>query len=728
MNEGVINLRVLVTGGYGFIGSHTAEKFYREGHDVTIIDNLSTGSKKNVSFKHKFYEMDVTDHACDKVFDSRKFDAVVHLAAQVDVGVSMKDPYKDSESNVLGLANILQLSHKHGVKKVFFASSAAVYGLNEQIPLQESETCDPISTYGMNKHVGEMYCNKWGSIYDLDTVTFRFSNVYGPRQGMTGEGGVVSKFIIQALQHEPLTVFGDGEQTRDFIYVEDVAEAILKAMESPVTGIYNLSANTQTSVNNLIDELNKYSDLEDVVYTDEAPGDIKHSRLDNTRVKKDLDWVPLNTFGEGFEKTFEWFKENTEFKREKKKAAIPFSEKINRFGSGLPYAENLLLFALAITASVFLQDTFFMVDFILFYIVIAASLFGRNQSLISVGLGLSWFLFVNISNGREPISMLVDMNALILMGLYVFVGLTLSYVLDRKEKAIQYTQEEYRTLDEKYGSLHEVYKDTLHVKNELQEQVLYTNNSYGNVYEIVRELDSLDEEELQEASVKMVEKLMNRGEAALFKTNYDGSMSAVAKSDLLIVQDTLSLPEEAKNQIYAGKVFVNKNFNAMLPSMLAPLYIEGKVYGVMGVYHLPFEKCTLFYQNLLSIALKMVASAIGKALLYKSSEESQRYIDGTSVLRPGYFIELLENRERVANPFQAPQTLITVVHNNIELEELAKVFEPALEENEFMGLDQDGHLCFLIFNDQENKVEHFLQLLENSGFELNVTQEEKYYG
>ncbi|WP_166786782.1 NAD-dependent epimerase/dehydratase family protein [Jeotgalibacillus salarius] len=721
-------MRVLVTGGYGFIGSHTAEKFYREGHDVTIIDNLSTGSKKNVSFKHKFYEMDVTDHACDKVFDSRKFDAVVHLAAQVDVGVSMKDPYKDSESNVLGLANILQLSHKHGVKKVFFASSAAVYGLNEQIPLQESETCDPISTYGMNKHVGEMYCNKWGSIYDLDTVTFRFSNVYGPRQGMTGEGGVVSKFIIQALQHEPLTVFGDGEQTRDFIYVEDVAEAILKAMESPVTGIYNLSANTQTSVNNLIDELNKYSDLEDVVYTDEAPGDIKHSRLDNTRVKKDLDWVPLNTFGEGFEKTFEWFKENTEFKREKKKAAIPFSEKINRFGSGLPYAENLLLFALAITASVFLQDTFFMVDFILFYIVIAASLFGRNQSLISVGLGLSWFLFVNISNGREPISMLVDMNALILMGLYVFVGLTLSYVLDRKEKAIQYTQEEYRTLDEKYGSLHEVYKDTLHVKNELQEQVLYTNNSYGNVYEIVRELDSLDEEELQEASVKMVEKLMNRGEAALFKTNYDGSMSAVAKSDLLIVQDTLSLPEEAKNQIYAGKVFVNKNFNAMLPSMLAPLYIEGKVYGVMGVYHLPFEKCTLFYQNLLSIALKMVASAIGKALLYKSSEESQRYIDGTSVLRPGYFIELLENRERVANPFQAPQTLITVVHNNIELEELAKVFEPALEENEFMGLDQDGHLCFLIFNDQENKVEHFLQLLENSGFELNVTQEEKYYG
>ncbi|KIL43539.1 hypothetical protein KP77_32450 [Jeotgalibacillus alimentarius] len=720
-------MRVLVTGGYGFIGSHTAEFFYREGHDVTIIDNLSTGSEENISFKHTFYEMDVKDHACDKVFDSKKFDAVVHLAAQVDVGISMQDPYKDSESNVLGLANILQLSKKHGVKKVFFASSAAVYGLNEHIPLQESEVCDPISTYGVNKYVGEMYCEKWGSIYNLDTVTFRFSNVYGPRQGMSGEGGVVSKFITRALRHEPLTVYGDGEQTRDFIYVEDVAEAILKAMESNITGMYNLSANTQTSVNDLIDELTRYADLEDVVYTDEAPGDIKHSRLDNTRVKRELDWVPLHTFSEGFEKTFEWFQENTEFKR-RKKESIPFAEKISRMGPVIPYAENFFLFALAIAGSILLQDTFFMIDFILFYIVIAASIFGRSQSLLSIGLGLSWFLFVNISNGREPISMLVDMNALILMGLYVFVGLTLGYVIDRKEKAIEYTQVEYQTLSEKYDSLHAVYNDTLHVKNELQEQVLYTNHSHGTIYEIVKALDSLHESDLLWGSVSMTEKLMNNSEVALFKVNTEGTLTVAAKSDLLPAMQSFELPEAASDSLRAGRVFVNKNFDSSLPSMMAPIKVSGHEYGVLGVYHLPFEKYSLFYQNLLLIASKMTASALDKAIQYQRAVDSDRYIKGTSVLKPSFFTELLENREFVANPFQAPQTLITVVHEHISLEELSGVFEPALEENEFMGLDQDGHLCFLIFNDQENKVEQFLKLLENSGFELNVTQEEKYYG
>jgi nucleoside-diphosphate-sugar epimerase len=313
-------MKVLVTGGYGFIGSFVAETFFKEGHDVYILDNLSTGNQENIHFKHKFFQRNVEDPICEDIFKSNRFDVVVHLAAQVNVGTSMENPYLDSQSNVLGLANILQLSKKYGVKKVVFASSAAVYGLNDEIPLTENSTCDPVSPYGMNKWVGELYCKKWSQVFDMETLCFRFSNVYGPKQGTVGEGGVISIFINNVLQGQPLQVFGDGEQTRDFIFVGDVAYAIYRGVEYDLNGIYNLSTNTETSVNEFIDSLKAVADVKDVLYKEPKPGDIKYSRLDNTRLKKDLDWVPLHNFQEGLEKTYEWFKDN----KKKKKETIPF--------------------------------------------------------------------------------------------------------------------------------------------------------------------------------------------------------------------------------------------------------------------------------------------------------------------------------------------------------------------------------------------------------------------
>lgn len=303
-------MRVLVTGGYGFIGSFVAETFFKEGHDVYIIDNLSTGNKGNVEFKHKYFELNVEDPRCEEVFNSNRFDIVIHLAAQVNVGTSMENPYLDCQSNVLGLANILQLSKKYGVKKVVFASSAAVYGLNEDIPLKEDALCDPLSPYGMNKWVGELYCKKWNEVFGMETLCFRFSNVFGPKQGTIGEGGVISIFINNVLEGKELQVFGDGEQTRDFIYVEDVAYAIYRGVEYNLNGIYNLSTNTETSVNDFIHTLEVMADVKTVIYNEPKQGDIKYSRLDNTRIKKELDWVPLHNFQEGLEKTYEWFKGN----------------------------------------------------------------------------------------------------------------------------------------------------------------------------------------------------------------------------------------------------------------------------------------------------------------------------------------------------------------------------------------------------------------------------------
>jgi UDP-glucuronate decarboxylase len=251
-------MKVLITGGYGFIGSHVADRFYKEDYEIFIIDNMETGNKKNISFKHKGYELAVEDPKCEEIFKAVQFDVVVHLAAQVSVPKSFENPRKDTASNVVGLVNMLTLSKKYHVKKFIFASSAAVYGMNENLPLLEEELCEPISPYGISKWVGESYCQKWNEIYNFECVCFRFANVYGPRQNSQGEGGVVSIFVNNTLQKKSLQIFGDGGQTRDFIFVGDVADAIYRASNSMISGTYNLSTNTETSVNNIVEILKIY--------------------------------------------------------------------------------------------------------------------------------------------------------------------------------------------------------------------------------------------------------------------------------------------------------------------------------------------------------------------------------------------------------------------------------------------------------------------------------------
>lgn len=300
-------MKILVTGGYGFIGSFVSEKFIKEGHDVIIIDNMSSGNVKNCDFRHVSYIVDAESPFCEPIFQNHQIDVVVHLAAQINIVTSMENPYADTKSNILGLTNMLQLSAKYNVKKFIFASSAAVYGLNETIPLNESGICQPISPYGINKLLGEYYCTKWNEIYNLNTLCLRFANVYGPRQGAVGEGGVISTFMERIRDGKELHINGNGEQTRDFIYVEDVADAIYLASESPYSGIMNLSTNTENSVNHVVDILSKLTPISAISNKPARSGDIGHSCLDNTRVTKKLGWKPKFSLQDGLTRTFKWF-------------------------------------------------------------------------------------------------------------------------------------------------------------------------------------------------------------------------------------------------------------------------------------------------------------------------------------------------------------------------------------------------------------------------------------
>ena len=305
-------MNILVTGGAGFIGSHLVDGLIAEGHHVIIVDNLSTGSRKNLNPKAVFYEEDIrhTD-ALDRIFADEQVQIVFHEAAQTLVPYSMEHPKEDAELNIMGLINVLDMCRKYHVEKIIFSSSAAVYGDNLNVPLKEDQPLMPTSFYGLTKVTAEKYIQLYHDVFGLSYAILRYSNVYGERQGSHGEGGVVYVFSKALAQGKDLTIFGDGEQSRDFIYVKDVARANIKAMDAAVpSGIYNVSTAIETTINALKEILLYFSRVPvQVSYADARGGDIYRSSLDNTAAKQVLQWKPATKLLQGLQTTYSYFVE-----------------------------------------------------------------------------------------------------------------------------------------------------------------------------------------------------------------------------------------------------------------------------------------------------------------------------------------------------------------------------------------------------------------------------------
>lgn len=300
------NKLVVVTGGAGFIGSHIAWELVRD-NEVIVIDNLYTGKEENVPPGAKLVRADIRDYDAISELISHA-DYVFHEAAQVSVVESIRDPAFTEEVNVLGTLNIIRgLLEGHG--KLIFASSAAVYGDNPNLPLKETERPRPLSPYGVTKAAAEEYLRVYHELYGLPVVSLRYFNVFGPRQGFNQYAGVISIFINRALAGEPLVIYGDGKQTRDFIYVKDVVRAnLLVAGSRRANGrVFNVATGKQTSILELAMKIIEITGTtSSIVFENPRPGDIRHSLADITEIRK-LGFEPEWSLEEGLKKTVEWY-------------------------------------------------------------------------------------------------------------------------------------------------------------------------------------------------------------------------------------------------------------------------------------------------------------------------------------------------------------------------------------------------------------------------------------
>ncbi|MDN4609011.1 NAD-dependent epimerase/dehydratase family protein [Sporosarcina highlanderae] len=309
-------MKVLVTGGAGFIGSHVAEYLIQYGHETVIVDNFQTGKKNFVPLQAKLIEMDINSPMLETVIALEKPEIVIHLAAQIDVAVSIKDPIYDAEQNIVATIRLLDYCQKYHVKKVIFSSSCAVYGETEDSSITESFPVNPLSFYGLSKATSEKYIQLTSTLQQLPYTILRYANVYGPRQSIIGEGGVVSVFFGKMLNGETPVIFGDGEQTRDFVYVKDVAQANLLAINKGDNEIINIGTDTKTSVNELLSKIMSISSVQIAPITMPArEGDIQHSRLDNTKAFTVLGWKPSFDIQTGLEETFSYYKVISEYQK-----------------------------------------------------------------------------------------------------------------------------------------------------------------------------------------------------------------------------------------------------------------------------------------------------------------------------------------------------------------------------------------------------------------------------
>jgi UDP-glucose 4-epimerase len=303
-------MKILVTGGAGFIGSHVVDAYLAAGHEVVVLDNLSTGKRRNLDPRARFVEADVLDPAAAALVRDERFDVVNHHAAQIDVRRSVSDPLFDARVNVLGTIGLLDAARQAGVRRfVFVSSGGAVYGEQETFPAAETHPTWPVSPYGVSKRAGELYAHFFQAQYGLPFVALRYANVYGPRQDPHGEAGVVAIFAQKMLRNEPITINGDGGQTRDYVYVGDVARMSVVAVTHDATGPVNVGTGIETDVNALAGHLLAAAGSTSAVTHGPAkPGEQRRSVVDASRAAAVYGWRPEVALAEGLRRTVEFFR------------------------------------------------------------------------------------------------------------------------------------------------------------------------------------------------------------------------------------------------------------------------------------------------------------------------------------------------------------------------------------------------------------------------------------
>ncbi len=740
-------MKILISGCYLYIGSTLAEKFASEGHEVTVIDKLASDENaRNHAEKFKFYNLLSSSPECEKIFGAGRFEIVIFLPEYEPISEEPKKifPSEDilSGCNVSGLVNMLDLSTKNKVKKFVLLSSSEIYGNTFETPASEETMPNPVTVRGMSSYVMEYYCSRWSDINNFGLLSLRAANVYGLVQHLPNHfpkmQDTVSELLDMMMRGGEIIVSGSGMQTRDFIYIDDFTEGVCRAsINSKCTGIFNLSSGVERSINSVLEKLSEHEKPGRIIYLNKAKEKLQRSSLDNSKISGATGWEPKVSFDDGIGIVCRERQQKAESKKLRgHNLQVAGAKQKRKPLKAIAYVENIILFLFA----AFLQwgNLFFnikmpvlRVDYSIIYIILMGILWGQTQAYLAMILSAGLYFGMSLFAGADIVTFIYTPENLIRVAVYILVGIITGYSIEKKNRDLQSKDLSIQNLQNKYTFLTEIYNETRIVKNELENQVIESEDSFSAIYKIIQEVDSMEIEKVFSGAISAIESIMRTSQVSIYTLSNDESnnyMRLKARSLALMdkVPNSIKISDfnEIKQMVQTKSTYVNRDFKSGMPVMMAPVIDDKNVIGVLSVHNTSFENLTLHYENLFQTVVGLITNALKRAYFFEASLKDKRYLPNSRILTSYTFEKILREIRNNKAELGMSYTLLKVKREDKPLEEISSASIRVIRDNDYLGISKDGSIYILLSNTTNNYAGLVLERLKKAGIAASLIIED----
>lgn len=695
------------------MGIKLAEKFYSEENFITITDWRRERSSE-LDIKHRYYDIKNDDKRISKVLGSNRFDVVIYLSG--------------NGQDFRSLSNILEACTNSDVKKFIVTSSPDIYDSQKEGPLSESLRLTPKTPKGMDELVKEYYCLKWGELNELKVLIVRYPILYGPKEELSESISPVFDIIKSSFSKEKIIIDNTMGPIKDYLYIDDFSEAVyMLAIDESIKGVFNVSSSEKHDIDDIIGIFQKNLRLKKPPKEEKYDGD--GLVFDNKKITENIGWKPKTNISDGIEKTLSYYsglmKGRKGFKRFlKEKAARPQKKRVHPV---IAYIENIALFCFVsflqysqVLFSIKLFDL--KIDYMVIYIIIMGILWGQTQAYISIVLSSIIYIAVNIFSGTDIVTFFYIPENLLRLAAYVLVGIVTGYAIDRKNREIEARDINISSLKDKYAFLLNVYNQTRVIKDELEDQIIDSEDSFGAVYSILQQLESLEIEKIFSSSIFALEKILKTDMVSIYTTSSNGTgeymrlrARSVALEDKVPNSIKTSNFKELKEVFETKRTYVNRQLDKNLPVMMAPIIDRGKVIAIVSIHRVDFENLTMHYENLFQTVIGLITNTLKRAYIFEASLRDKRYIKDTRILTPDIFEEILEEIRKNKEELGMSYSLLKITNEESGLKTINEKIIGVIRDNDYIGRDKNDNLYVLLSNTKDNYAGIVIERLQKKG-------------